>query len=441
VRPLALALGIAAAAAVGGPRLAGAQGNGEASFLGATLERDALIEAVLVRNPSIEAARQAWQAALHRVPQARSLDDPRVSYGLGPLSVGSGERFGQVIEVAQHFPAAGTLRLRAEVARAEADVARHEHAGARLALAHLAALLFSDYYLVHRAIEINGEQLALLEDFKRIATAQYASGTAAQQDPLQAEVEVAHLLHRRVTLESARQVAAAQINALLHRRPELPLPPPPRGLAVPDSDPPAAAALQELAVRGRPELGAAAAATRARAAGVELSERGFRPDFELMGSFNSMWDMNAHRFMVGVGVRLPIRRGRVRAAVAESEALLAQARSEELSLEDEVRSEVLQAHTRLLEAHHVVQLHLDRLLPTARDQVQAALAGFRSGQNSFLALIEAERNQRTTRLGLEEALAGQDRARADLDRALGRAPGSDVPADELPAEAGGQEVE
>ena len=424
---LALACASLAAALADPGRLAAAPlpAQVEPVVSGPHLERDALVAAVLVRNPTLRAARQAWQAALERVPQATSLDDPMLSYSLAPQSIGSDEaHYGQVARLGQRLPFPGTLRLRGEVARAEAEVARHGYQAARLGLAYMAALLFDDYYFVQRAIEINEEHVSLLEDFKRIATAQYASGTAAQQDPLQAEVEVAHLLHRRVVLAAAREVLVAQVNALLHQRPEAPLPPPPGSLPRPGVESQDPAVLQEEAVRERPELRAAAAAIEAREAAVDLRELGFRPDFEVMSSYNSMWGTSDHRLMVGVGLRLPLRRGRIRASVAEAQARLDQAQSQRESLEDDVRSEVQQAGARLEEARHVVELHLSRLLPAARDQVQAALSGFRTGRNSFLALIEAERNQRTIRLGLESALAGYDRARARLDRALGRIPGA-----------------
>jgi len=63
------------------------------------------------------------------------------------------------------------------------------------------------------------------------------------------------------------------------------------------------------------------------------------------------------------------------------------------------------------------------LVPAARDQVQAARSGFETGTNSFLALIDAERNLLNVELGHEEALANLGRRRAELDRALGRIPG------------------
>jgi outer membrane protein TolC len=70
-----------------------------------------------------------------------------------------------------------------------------------------------------------------------------------------------------------------------------------------------------------------------------------------------------------------------------------------------------------------VRLFRDRLLPAARDQVGAARSGFETGRNSFLALIDAERNLRNVELGYEEALASLGHRRAELDRALGRIPG------------------
>ncbi|HEX6201960.1 MAG TPA: hypothetical protein VF100_03085, partial [Thermoanaerobaculia bacterium] len=49
-------------------------------FAGAPrLELAALVDAVLARNPSIEAARHAWRAAALRVPQATSWADPMVA--------------------------------------------------------------------------------------------------------------------------------------------------------------------------------------------------------------------------------------------------------------------------------------------------------------------------------------------------------------------------
>ncbi len=384
------------------------------------LEREVVIRGVVDRNPTIEAARQAWEAATEREPQLSSRDDPSVSYSLAPLSIGAGDvRYGQSIGFAQRLPYPGKLGLRGEIARFEAEAARHDYEAVRLQLATVASLLFDDYYFVARALEINTEHVGLLEDFQRIATARYTAGLASQQDPLQAEVEVAHLLHRDVVLRTSQRTVVAQLNALLHRAPDARLPPPPSELDAPAAPELAATAQVDAALVRRPELKARLAEVEARAATVRLREKDFYPDFEVATSFNSMWGDSEHRWMVGIGINLPIRRDRLRAASAEAAAALKQAESARMALEDAIRAEVYVARERLLEAEHVVELFRSRLLPAASDQIRAARAGFETGQNSFLALIEAERNQRSVRLGYEESLADFYRRRAELDRARG----------------------
>lgn len=387
------------------------------------LDRELAIRAVLERNPTIEAAREAWGAAKEREPQLSSLEDPIVSYGLAPLSIGAGDvRYGQSLGVTQRLPYPGKLGLKGEIARFEADAARHDYEAVRLQLATVASLLFDDYYFVARALEINIEHVGLLEDFQRIATARYTAGLAAQQDPLQAEVEVAHLLHRDVVLRTSQRTVVAQLNALLHRAPEATMPPPPPELDLPPARKLGAAAHVDVALAARPELKARLAEVEARAAAVRLREKDFYPDFEVTTSFNSMWGASEHRWMVGIGINLPIRRDRLRAASAEAAAALKQSESARVALEDAIRAEVYVARERLLEAEHVVELYRSRLLPASSDQIRAARGGFETGQNSFLALIEAERNQRSARLGYEEALTDFYRRRAELDRALGRMP-------------------
>jgi outer membrane protein TolC len=148
------------------------------------------------------------------------------------------------------------------------------------------------------------------------------------------------------------------------------------------------------------------------------------PDFEAMAQYSSIWRETEHRWMVGVGVNLPIRRDRIAAGVAEAEAELARLETERARLVDEIGAEARIAWLRLREAHHVLEIYESRLVPSAADQVRAAVSGFETGQVSFLDLIEAERNQRSVELAYESTLADLYRRGAELDRALGRLAGA-----------------
>jgi outer membrane protein, heavy metal efflux system len=402
-----------------------------------TLDRASLVREVLERNRALAEARQAWQAVGARVLQATVLDDPTVSYSLAPLSVGSSDmHYGQVLRFGQRFPYPGKRRLAGVAVEEEVEVSRLSFEALRLELAMLASQLFDEYYYAHRALEINAEHIELLGDFQRIAIAQYKAGIAAQQDPIQAEVGLAHLFHQTVVLETQRDTLRSQINALQHRAPEEPLPRPPTALPPPAMDDVEPGEVQEQALAQRPELGAAAAEIRSREADLALRKLDFRPDFEAMASFNSMWNQSEHRWMVGAGINIPIRRNRIRASVAEAEARLAGADAGREALEDSIRSEVQQACARLGETVHVLELYETRLLPATKDQVQAALAGFKASRTSFLALIEAERNQRTVRLEYERALADAWQRRAELDRLMGRFPAVSRPPDVAAFEEG-----
>ena len=404
----------------------------------ARVDRQALVRTVLERNPSLEAARQAWRAAQARVPQARALADPMLSFGIAPLSLLPGSPPGQTLELRQDLPYPGKRDLRGRMAEAEAEMVLSDYSMARLELAATAALLFEDYRLVHRAIEINQDHLRLLEDLREAAAARYAAGLASQQDPIQAEIEGTGLLERGIELEAEREGLMARINALLHRRPGLPLPPPEADAADaggPGPALPSPEALEEAALAARPEMAGSLAGLRARQAGIDLARRERQPDFGIMGSYNSMWMGTEHRWMAGVSVSLPVRTARLAAAEAEAAARLAQAESDRARLEIEIRAGVRERLASLAEARRRIELYDDRLLPAVRDSIQAARAAFETGQASFLTVIEAERALRRAQLGFEQALADRRRREVEIDRALGRLPAGSPP--DLPAAQGG----
>ena len=393
----------------------------------ATLDRQVFVAAVLARNPSIEAARWAWRAALARYPQETSLDDPVLGYSLAPASVGSSRvDTGQRVELSQALPFPGKLALRGEIALADAEAAASDHDAVRLRLATVASLLFDELYLIERKLAVNGAHRELLAQLREIAIARYEAGSGAQQDPLEAELEEAELLHRDVTLRADRRIAQEQANVLLHRALALPLPPPPAAL---ESPPPVGDrdALVARALADRPDLRAAEARVRAREAAVSLARREYLPDFRLTGAYDTFWEESELKPMVGLELNVPLRRARRAAALDEAEASLEAARKTHAGLDDQVRFSVERTLERLSEAHHGLEIFQDHMLPAARDRVESARASFETGQSDFSTVIDAERGLRDAELGYEEALVEVSRLHAELARALGTTPEGVLP--------------
>jgi len=385
------------------------------------LERKALVEAVLERNPSVAAAHEAWQATLARYPQVTALDDPTLSYTVAPRSIVGDARFGYAVELGQRVPFPGKRALEGAIVLAEAAAAQDDLQTTRLELALSASTLFDDYVLVERSLAINARHQELLAELVVSAQAQYLIGRASQHDVLQAEVERAHLEHDAVVLQSDRATIIAQINALLHREAQAALPPPPPELPVPTvPQPEQLPALVEEALHNRPEIGAWRERSAGGEAAARLAARQSYPDLELMARYDSMWDMPEHRWMVGLGVTVPLQQGRRRAAVAEAEAQAARARHELARARIAAQTEVFEAFRRAKDARHVQALHAERIVPAARQQVAVARAGFLAGRDSFLAVLAAERSLRTAELQLEIAHADLWRRLARLARAVGR---------------------
>lgn len=388
-----------------------------------SLDRGQLVAAVLAANRELAVMREGWRAAVAEVPAAGAFDDPMISYEIAPLSIASSSApLGQRVQLSQKLPFPGKRDLAHDAAIAEAEAMRGDVEGMRLALAESASQLYDDSFVNARAAEINEKHRVLLEQLKKAAEARLASGRGSTQDALQAEVELGHLEHEHAMLETERISIVARLNGLLHRSPSAPLPPPPTELSVP-AEPPALASLTRDARTARPQKAAAEARVRAGEANVAAAERAYYPDLELMASYDSMWDMPEHRWMVGVAIDVPIQRGKRDAEVAAQRARVAQARASVEQQDDEIGVEVTRAHRELVEALHVVKLYDERLLPTARTQVDAAVGGFTTGANDFPAVIAAERGLREIELAALRAHADASRRASTLERVTGRVAG------------------
>jgi outer membrane protein TolC len=399
----------------------------ENALTGPVLERAAYVRAVLHRNRSAEAARQGWRAAVARVRQSGSLEDPMVTLEVAPLSIGSSTaRLGYSAMISQRLPWPGKLSLEDAVAKAEAEADRSDYEATRRELALTASLLYDDYFVAARSLEIMEAHVALMRAMHAGAIAQFESGRASAQDPLQAEFELTHMEHDAVIFASKRDVTVAQMNELLHRAPELPLPRPAKDLAPPAG--PDAADTQRLeaeAVDRRPDVAAMRQHARAEQARADRASREYLPDFTVSTSYNSMWDMPEHRWMVGLSFNLPVQTGRRGGAVDEANAARAKFEADSERMGDAARTQVAVAMKQLEESTHVLHIYQERLLPIARDEVQAARSAFTASQAPFVAVVDAEKNLRTVELEEQVARADQDRRRVELDRALGRLPGLD----------------
>jgi outer membrane protein TolC len=382
-----------------------------------TLDADTLVTDVLTANAGLAALEAAVREAGARIEPAGSLDDPMLSYLTAPDTYGSETGDRHMVQISQAVPWPGTLGLRAAAAGRRAEAAERRLAAARLQVAALTRAAYAEWHFVHRALAINADNQALLKELKESAEALYAAGRGKQQDALRAERERARLQHQEIVFIRQCKSVRAQINALLNRPAEYPLPPP--GELVEPMPLPSGERLRAAAARHHPELSDLRAQVAAGKAEVGLAQKDFYPDFELTTGYNNMWDERDMRWTVGFGINLPLDRSKRRAGLDAAQAGRQRAEWDLADRRARLLAELETARAEVIEARHGIGIFRDRVLPLARETLNAALAAYRSGAGDFLNVIEAEKEMLKAELELARTHTDYARRLAELERWAG----------------------
>jgi outer membrane protein TolC len=373
-------------------------------------------EAVLRHNASLEAMRQANVAAVAKTRSAGALEDPMLSVSVAPRTISGPMGTSGDIEISQALPWWGTLDVRKQVADAEAEAADRDVAALRLRLAALARGAFSDWVYVHRALDINSSNLALLDSLRSAARIRYSNAQASQEDVLQADVQRAILKQQRLEWERQLTTVQARMNALLDLPPQSPIGEPGQ---LPDPLPLPAEELLAQHAAGHPDLGKLAAEVRAAAAQERLAGKERYPKFGVSAGYNSMWSDPELRPTVGFSITVPVDQEKYRAAI---DAARAQARRAASSLEDERASllaDLASAYASTREAAQSLALYRDELVPLARNTLEVTRAEYGNGQGDFLNVLTAEQRRLETELGLARMQSEYYQRLAELDRVSG----------------------
>ncbi|HEY2249934.1 MAG TPA: TolC family protein [Planctomycetaceae bacterium] len=397
----------------------------DADLFSGQLELDLpeLERAVQRRNPSLKAALAAWGVAAEKFPQAVALDDPMLQTMLAPgtLASNSSTQASYILGIGQKIPWSGKRRLRGQVAQWNAVAASLDHDEVQLRLTEAARIAYYEYYNVFRLIDLNDANLQALQSFRETAESKFEANLVPQQDVLQADVELAKLEQRRVEIEQQRVVASARINTLLHREPQVSLPPPPRQL-IPAAPLPSVEELRARAIDQRPDLAAMAARIQSEQNVLALTYKDYYPDFEIIGKYDSFWTDVVQRGQIAMNLNIPLYQDRRQAAVREAIFRVAKMQADFELQVDMIRNEVHTGYAIVEASRRTLELYTGKVLPAAQGNVEAASSGYTAGTVDFLRLVQAQRELIELKEKYQQAIVDYNRNRAELDRVVGTAP-------------------
>jgi outer membrane protein TolC len=336
------------------------------------------------RRDEIQAARARIRAGEARPTIVSALEDPMISPSLDhlPFMLGGAD---VSVTLEQRIPLSGIRGHRRTSALADLDRLHADVNRTTLDVGVQAANAFLMLQERRRTTALVAEQIGFARDVVAAANARYAGGTAPQADVLRAEVEVARLEAFAKALAAEVRGAEAMLNASLALDADLPVPElVPLAFALPI---PAWASVK-TALTTRPELVAGRAEIARDEAEVLVMRDMYRPMATIRtGPAYTMAE--GRGWMAMVSVSLPIWRGKLRAGVAEAQAMRAMSEAD------------VQAMTRMIEGDAAVAVNQlqavrDRqtaltsdVLPRARMVIEPAVAGYASGQLPLVSVIEA----------------------------------------------------
>jgi outer membrane protein, heavy metal efflux system len=385
---------------------------------------DALIAEALATNPEIKAMQRSFDMMRARIPQAKALPEPMLSYGyagnapLPPFDIQKGDpASARMLSFTQEVPYPGKLAIKGKMANVAAEAEWWNYEQARLNLAAEVKDAYYDLYYVTKAIETITKNKGLLEKFAKIAEAGYAVGKGLQQDVLKAQVEISKLIEQAAVLEQREQIAAARLNSLLYREPETPVGKPPdvkpRDLTYSLTE------LNELALTNFPTLKAQRRRIDREQYGIELAQKEFYPDFNVGFTYFNRPGM-PEMYSVNVGVKIPLYFWqKQRPALAEA---TASAATEKQRLENATTLLFFRIKDRYLAAttaQRLVKLYGTTIIPQSTLSLESAISGYEVGKVDFLTLLDNLVTLRNYELSYYEQLSNQEKAIAALEPFVG----------------------
>jgi outer membrane protein TolC len=380
--------------------------------------QEALVAEALEKNPDLLALGEAVAASHTRPAQASALADPMFSllYTNDGWSPSLGERDMTTLAFmgSQTLPWPGKRSLREKIAARDSVASAERLERERRSVAAGVRRAFWGLVLSEESLGVLREQEEIAKEAEGVARARYAVGQGAQQDMLRAQLEITRFEQLRAEQEAELEAREAELSRLVGRDvgreavqgSRLALRPEPRDLA----------ALQAEAEASLPELRAGAAGIEREQLATELAQREFKPDFSVQAGYMSRGGLEP-MWVAGVGVTLPLYRGRRHAAVAEAEAGRRAAALQVEAVRAQIRFRTRERVAQLRAAERMATLYADGLLPQARLSYEASIASYQAGKVPFLAVLEALSTLYRDRIDHLRVLAAHERIKASITEA------------------------
>ncbi len=379
-----------------------------------------------LNSAALKVSFEHWKAALESIPQAKSLPDPKFTYGYFIEEVET--RVGpqrQKFDIMQTFPWFGTIEARTDEAAARAKAAHKRYEARKLQLFRQVKHVFYEYDYLAKAIEITNENLQLIQNFEEVARSRYATSATSHPDIIRAQIELAVLEDRLKSLRELRPAITAELNSILNRPVGLDLP-------WPKSSPYQQASvnfsqLNALIIQNNPNLEALDYEIEAARSTEKLAKKKSYPHFGVGVSYidtaharaSGVDDSGKDPVIGMISMTLPIWADNYKAAQRQAWAQLRQKTHEKTQMENTLAAEARKLLYEFEDSNRKIRLYKDVIVPKAKEMLMASQTAYKAGTIDFLSLIDAQRALLKYQLYYERLISENAQKLAGLEMLAG----------------------
>ncbi|MHC4663453.1 MAG: TolC family protein [Planctomycetota bacterium] len=379
-----------------------------------------------LNNPDLESAFNKWKAALEKVPQARSLPDPKLSYGyfIREVETKVGPQRDRV-SLSQMFPWFGTLELKAKVALAAANAARQKYEEKKLSLFKSVSGAYYEYYYLAQAVNITEENVKLMQRLEGVVRAKYSAGKAPHSDLIKIQVALASMEDRLKSLNELRGPLSEKLKATLGIQSGADLPFP---VSLPDYD---FGLLDEKVLaaieKGNPALKAIEYMAEKEKLSEELASKKRYPNFTLGASYvhtrhpheGRPEDAGKDPIMLSATLNIPIWTKKYAAAEREAKARHQSALMRKKDMLNWLTADMKMSLYKYRDSDRKIVLYRGSLIPKSKQALEVTEKAFSAGKASYPDLIDAQKTLLEFQLSLERAKVDKLKALSEVETIAG----------------------
>ena len=345
---------------------------------------DQWIAEALTNNATLGAQKTAIEAAKAGVDGSGTWADPVLKYGIAPETLEGPNTVGHRFEVSQKLPWPDQLKASRMAAEAGVLAARQDTQWRTRQLTASVKEAYAHWWYANEAIELHHESHALVEQLATVTEQRLSYGVGSQSQILRVRTELDTLDARLVELKADQSGLAAKLIPLLGRRPTT---------SSPQLSPPRRTPLMADGVVGldHPLVQAAEAREAEARAQLDVAEANRRPTFTASAGYNSLWADDSKRWVVGIGVQIPLSGQRQGSAVRKAAAEVSRQQWQTTQAQRDLRASTGDMKAAILAGYDRLDILDERHIPNQRAHWEASLNELASGTGRLEEAINSAR--------------------------------------------------